>query len=90
MDGGPWAYCDLNGSDVGGFSKDDLGVLHVTPTAEIGVSWCKLEAPAKITVDPGQETPAVTGLFYGAGVTVGTGQGAGSSAKLHRPGDGAP
>jgi hypothetical protein len=80
--GGQWAWCDLDGADAAGFSPEALGDLTVTPTAEIGVSWCALAGPAQAAVDPGQPAGPFTAHVYGAGLTVGAGQGAGVQVEL--------
>lgn len=49
FDGGEWTYCDLDGTEVGGFTADQLGVL----TAEgPGVDWCNLQWPPAASSSP--------------------------------------
>ena len=61
-DGGTWTYCDLNGSDVGGYEVTQQYDVTVNPHA--GPAWCNLQFPA--TADAGT---LVYGQVYLPGLT---------------------
>jgi hypothetical protein len=61
-DGGSWTYCDLNGSDVGGYEVAQQYDVQVTPHAT--PAWCNLQFPP--SADAGA---TVYGQVYLPGLT---------------------
>ncbi|MEW5743143.1 MAG: IPT/TIG domain-containing protein [Myxococcota bacterium] len=61
-DGGTWTYCDLNGSDVGGYEVNQQYDVQVTPHSEL--DWCNLQSPLT-----GPVGTTVYGRVYESGVT---------------------
>lgn len=61
-DGATWIYCDLNGSDVGGFEPAQQYDVTVTPHTDI--DWCNLQFPLTATVGT-----TIYGRVYEAGLT---------------------
>lgn len=61
-DGGTWTYCDLNGSDVGGYEVSQQYDVQVTQHADF--DWCNLQSPLT-----GPVGTTVYGRVYEAGVT---------------------
>lgn len=61
-DGATWTYCDLNGSDVGGYEPTQQYDVTVTPHADF--DWCNLQSPLTAAVGT-----AIYGQAYEAGVT---------------------
>ncbi|MDP2272009.1 MAG: IPT/TIG domain-containing protein [Archangium sp.] len=62
LDGVIWTYCDLNGSDVGGYETNQQFNVTVTPHMEF--DFCNLQAPA--TADGGS---VIYGQIYEPGLT---------------------
>jgi hypothetical protein len=61
-DGGSWTYCDLNGSDVGGYEVNQQYDVQVTTHRDL--DWCNLQYPPTA-----QAGTAVYGRVYEAGLT---------------------
>lgn len=79
--GQTWAYCDLNGNDVGGYEIAEQSALTVNPHAEI--DYCNLQFPATLTQQTGTTMPTeVYGRVYEAGVTGAMGAGPAPVAEL--------
>lgn len=76
--GTTWAYCDSDGSDVGGYTLDRQPALTVTKHTDIG--YCNLQWPFSMSVTSADRN--VYGQVSEDGVTSGGGQGAGIVAEL--------
>lgn len=61
-DGATWTYCDLNGSDVGGYEPTQQYDVTVTPHADF--DWCNLQSP--LTANVGT---TIYGRVYEPGLT---------------------
>jgi len=69
-DGGDtWTYCDLDGTDVGGFSTDQMGTLTV---ADRTIGWCNLQWPSTLDGTIGSATSDVYGRVLSTGCTEST------------------
>ncbi|MBX5481600.1 MAG: IPT/TIG domain-containing protein [Myxococcaceae bacterium] len=77
--GGPKTYCDLDGSDVGGFSSSQAGKLT---SKAVGIDECTLVGPGTYQVVAGQSSPPIAARVAALTVTDGVGQGAGVTAEL--------
>lgn len=85
-DGGPWIYCDSNGTDDG-YSASYAGSLTVTGQPAATVDWCTLQWPAATQTPEGVDSELIFGRVYVQGITNGNGQGQGLQSEL---GYGAP
>jgi hypothetical protein len=74
LDGGPWVYCDADGSE-NGYSAASAATLSVT-SSMTGVDWCKLQWPATAVCTEDTPTGTIYGRVFVAGITPGPGQGA--------------
>lgn len=79
LSGGPWRYCDADGSVDPGFTIDQAGKLTVTPVA---IDRCVLQFPATFDARTGATTDPIYGRVWIPTVTDGAGQGAGVTAEL--------
>lgn len=79
--GGTWTYCDLDGSDVGGYTEAQAGKLDVPTFTD-----CKLLVPTQTTVASGAALD-LKAQVYGAGLTTTAGAASGIKAQI---GIGAP
>ncbi len=77
--GTTWAYCDLNGSDVGGYQIDQQHALAVTPAVD--PTFCNTQFPATLNLADGG-SGVVYGRVYQAGVTDAPGAHATMRAEL--------
>lgn len=76
---GQKTYCDLDGSDVGGFTSAQAGVLT---SKALDVDACALMGPASYGVVTGGTTAAIAGQVTAATITDGMGAGAGITAEV--------
>ncbi|WP_254627360.1 IPT/TIG domain-containing protein [Myxococcus sp. CA040A] len=74
-DGSTWAYCDKDGSDVGGYTQGQQHALTVNKHSDI--EYCNLQWPFSAT--PGT---TIYGQVYQGGVTTQGGPGPGLVAEL--------
>ncbi len=82
VDGGPWRYCDADGSGAEtGFELDQAGRLTVTPAAAT-VDRCRLQHPATLQTTEGAPSAPVYGWVWAAGITNGQGQGGGVNGDV--------
>jgi len=79
--GGPWTYCDLDGSDDG-YSSSFAGNMTVTGDATGLVDWCQLQWPASTQTTVSSPTELIYGRVFAQGITAGAGQGAGVAAQV--------
>jgi hypothetical protein len=86
-EGTTWQLCDRTASDDG-FSVAHAGALHVVPAPPPSIGWCRLDRPTTVSVALDSATPEIFGRVLVAGVTEGTGQGAGVTGEIGvgRPG----
>lgn len=75
LTGGPWVYCERSGpSDQ--LDVTQAGTLTVSAAAPPTVSWCNLQFPTQLQLEPDSGF-VVYGRVYAPGVTDQAGQGAG-------------
>ncbi|MFP2923815.1 IPT/TIG domain-containing protein [Pyxidicoccus sp. 3LG] len=90
VNGGAFLYCDADGNDGGatGFEASRTGTLTVTPPQNVRVDYCKLGPDGNRTSLDLFYQPTdtvltkVVGQVYSAGITQGSGAGAGVVAQL--------
>lgn len=75
---GPWVYCDLDGSANG---VDAPGEFSVSDPPVPTVGFCQTNTAA-LTALSGQASAAIEGTVFSAGITAGSGMGAGVQAEL--------
>ena len=75
LNGGPFRYCDADGSDGEGYTAAQAGTLLVTP---VGIDRCILQGPSGVHSPPGvASSVAVYGRVVSLGLTDAAGAGAG-------------
>ncbi|MBX7096949.1 MAG: IPT/TIG domain-containing protein [Myxococcaceae bacterium] len=79
LNGGPWKVCDADGTDLGGFTEDQAGVLTVSGP---GVDSCVLQYPSTLEARVGRPSGTVYGRVYAKGITEAMGAGTGISGDL--------
>ncbi len=83
IDGGPWRYCDADGS--GAMSTDfepaQMGRLTVTPAAA-QIDRCRLQFPATLTTGEGAPSAPIYGQVWAQGYTDSAGQGGGITGEV--------
>ncbi len=77
--GGPYRYCDADGSQDQGYTHDQAGRLTVT---QLDVDRCVLQFPSTLELRTGVTSGTVYGRVWSQTVTDQTGQGAGITAEL--------
>ncbi len=79
LNGGPFLYCDADGSDGAGFTPDQAGKVTVT---QPDVDACKLVPPVSYLAQPGAPSPLLAARVLATTVTDKSGQGAGLTGEL--------
>jgi len=80
-EGATWQLCDRTGTDDG-FNVAHAGSLHVVPAPPPSIGWCRLDRPVATSVEVDSTTEELFGRVLVAGVTEGTGQGAGVTGEV--------
>ncbi len=80
--GGPWLYCDLNGS-TDGYGSAFAGKATVDGTSvETDIDWCNLQYPHETSTVVDVPTTLLFGRIFIDGVTNGTGAGQGVTGQV--------
>ncbi len=77
--GGPWTYCDADGTSTGGFTDAEAGTLTVTP---VGIDRCVLQFPPTLDTRTGRPSALTYGRVFAQGVTDVVGAGAGIEGQV--------
>ncbi len=83
IDGGPWRYCDADGSGAMSteFELEQMGRVTVTPAAA-EIDRCQLQFPATLTTSESAPSAPVYGRVWAQGYTDAAGQGGGITGEV--------
>ncbi len=76
-----WITCGLEGPLEADPGNDDLGRIEISEPVEPSIQFCQTETDS-ISVEPGEETSAITGIVFAFDITPGEGQGDGIDGRI--------